>query len=827
MSDLPDIPLPSAGQGVVVPDGVVRAQATPEAAPDLHGGVLFTARPEALKRISRRESGDKAFVGYTPPGEKQVDLSKAPLDDTGFPIWSGRMGPEGMSHAAGLYQIQPGTWQPIARELGITDFSEGSQHRVAEELYKREGSAPWAASAGGKGEGVVAGKRELLSDDLPEVPVPGAKGSLSDAGSVAAGTEAEALTSEDQIATAGTPEYSRASAALLHGIQRGLVEPPLAIAQITMPRETMEPLEARLRSMESEYADLRDEHPTLEMVGRLTGATVSIMAGARLLGAVAPMMMPAIAAKAAQAAWQGVGAVGRGAATGTAVGSLNFYERGAEGESRPFGINARAFDTGVGSVLGLIGGTVARSLEWGARNISDTAYGRSFMRLVQQTTNGTARNTGQAQDNALSYYGQVTTQSRQNYAVRNAAGREIEGFPTGVGPTGVDEGFSQGIDNAVQTSKDAGVKSWVEGVARSVKKTLGVEAEESKFAEWQRLQTEYETRIERAIPAGLSGAARQQAAERYAAAGGATPPPAFVTEPIKADAYAQARTEINAAITRAVRSNNSAVETQLKMMLRGVDEVVENAAVKDGVSRAAFVRQREAADKYFKETVVPLRRFFDGKPFERVTQPVEQGGMTTAAVYDNIAKVVAKDDVELARALGRTLGPRGRDSMVQVMAAEALRTSELGGEKGTAKAIDYVMKHQNVIREFIGRDAFTELMGMAKVAGVLTERVQARSPKIFGWEHSVAPVFALSAIMSGHYAHAGKLMLVLPAYHIGMAALQRIHQTPVAKALMRTAARMKPGSAELESLVDRTENVIRKTTVIGDVGAGQEMRTRQ
>lgn len=105
----------------------------------------------ALAPIKQRESGGQPFVGYTPPGMALVDLSKAPLDETGFPIWSGNRDPSSglMSHAAGLYQIQPGTWKPIAKELGITDFSIESQTRVANELYRREGGKPWAASEPG------------------------------------------------------------------------------------------------------------------------------------------------------------------------------------------------------------------------------------------------------------------------------------------------------------------------------------------------------------------------------------------------------------------------------------------------------------------------------------------------------------------------------------------------------------------------------------------------------------------------------------------------------------------------------------------------------
>lgn len=76
-------------------------------------------------------------------GTGGADLSKAPLSDTGFPQWSGIPTPQGRSTAAGLYQITQSTWDPIATQLGIKDFSPESQRRVAEELYNQRGLQPW------------------------------------------------------------------------------------------------------------------------------------------------------------------------------------------------------------------------------------------------------------------------------------------------------------------------------------------------------------------------------------------------------------------------------------------------------------------------------------------------------------------------------------------------------------------------------------------------------------------------------------------------------------------------------------------------------------
>jgi hypothetical protein len=88
--------------------------------------------------LQHYEGGDSYNLGWG-----KTDLSNAPLNQFGFPIWDGKPGPQGISHAAGAYQFEPGTWETYAKPLGITDFSKESQDKVFDAAYAAEGGKPW------------------------------------------------------------------------------------------------------------------------------------------------------------------------------------------------------------------------------------------------------------------------------------------------------------------------------------------------------------------------------------------------------------------------------------------------------------------------------------------------------------------------------------------------------------------------------------------------------------------------------------------------------------------------------------------------------------
>ena len=94
---------------------------------------------DALDAIARFESGRNWTIGFG-----GIDLTGRPLDQYGFPIWSGVSTPWGVTHAAGGLQFEPATWHHYAAMIGAWNFSKATQLAVGALCFSREGFQPWA-----------------------------------------------------------------------------------------------------------------------------------------------------------------------------------------------------------------------------------------------------------------------------------------------------------------------------------------------------------------------------------------------------------------------------------------------------------------------------------------------------------------------------------------------------------------------------------------------------------------------------------------------------------------------------------------------------------
>ena len=139
-----------------------------------------------------------------------------------FPIWSGKVFSTGISHAAGKYQFQPGTWARCAGALGLKDFSPASQDAaawyLAGEVYHRmTGRSLEGDLVAGDTSHVVAALKSTWTS-LSETSFPGrfaaavarlSVGGVSDSGPVPSAAPAPA-----RAAPIGTPINTLAATGL-------------------------------------------------------------------------------------------------------------------------------------------------------------------------------------------------------------------------------------------------------------------------------------------------------------------------------------------------------------------------------------------------------------------------------------------------------------------------------------------------------------------------------------------------------------------------------------------------------------------------------------
>jgi len=113
------------------------------AAPSLPG--FDPSDPVQQSFLSALALGESGPNGTVDTGFGNVDLSSAGTDAYGFPVWGGGSTPAGPTHAAGLFQFQPGTWDQIASALNL-NFSNPADQENAAWTYAAQ---TYAANTGG------------------------------------------------------------------------------------------------------------------------------------------------------------------------------------------------------------------------------------------------------------------------------------------------------------------------------------------------------------------------------------------------------------------------------------------------------------------------------------------------------------------------------------------------------------------------------------------------------------------------------------------------------------------------------------------------------
>lgn len=112
-----------------------------------------------LSTLSSGE-GNATYEGYG-----GTDLTNDPRSATGFPQWAGVTTANGPTHAAGLYQFEPGTWEPLAAQYGLNFSNPSDQAQAAWYLAQQQDPNLYSSLQSGN----YASVQQALQDTWPSV----------------------------------------------------------------------------------------------------------------------------------------------------------------------------------------------------------------------------------------------------------------------------------------------------------------------------------------------------------------------------------------------------------------------------------------------------------------------------------------------------------------------------------------------------------------------------------------------------------------------------------------------------------------------------------
>lgn len=678
--------------------------------------------------------------------------------------------------------------------------------------------------------------------------------------------------------------YMQYQAGVLKGAAGVALAPVQAVSEAT--GDWYKPVEGRVSAIE-DFLDSKTggKGTWPDLTGRVVGSVVGIVVGARALGPLAGPVASRVIPQIAKTLWGGIGPVMRTTATATAVGAgTTYYTEGSENERR-FGLEnllpVRAIDAATFGLLGPIGGVVARGATWIAENLAKTAATARtvasntasatadaefkargpqvqalFNQVLQSTANGMTKNSEGPLQNMIANYARLEGLSSSQYALRNAAGEEFEGFASGVG-VGESNGLKQALGEGAQETREAGVRqsSKASTAREQARVELRLPEEEARFRGWQTQQRDYERRA--AEWQGVAGnhpyagafednpKLRELVEQQGQLPARPQPPTPFEPIKVEPEQFSAARSALNDAWKRA--RGDTAAQTQITQMIRAMDRVAETEAAAHSMAGPEFMRKAAEARDFYKQNIAPLRYgLFKGRTSAQLTArpDVPLSGMSPTEFHELVMKPVRANELKKVQDLAKVLGPSARHDMAAMAASEMLLLSKEGARK-------FVNSRAAVLTELLGRDEYRQLQGLATIAEHIERYKPYTLPKERG---STAPAQSfVSRLLEGGDSHRiGKWMAFYQmghavlglgnrAQHLKEAALYffgpsmahlayntvtRLHELPVLRPLVKQAATMEPGSKALDNYLLQIERRIRGISS-ATLRGGSEALTQQ
>lgn len=681
------------------------------------------------------------------------------------------------------------------------------------------GSAGLTESAG---ERVLAGKRAGSVDDLRELAKLPAAPTMS-----LEPSQAELLSASDATGMGVTERTTDQVEAFGHGMRRGLQN--LALGPIQATLEQVAPAAARqltehVNSFEDQFQSPKD-HPVVAFAGDVVGTTIGLLGASKLLGATgvkaaAESIMPQFLAR--------TGIMTRSAVGGFSLGATSWNPLPEEA--------SRVLEGVLGGSFGALGAAIGKGIVAGTRKLADVNAYNNFISSVRGALGEFSPSVNKLKDLFLENYESTIAKKNEKYAIRNAQGREIEGFDR--------ETVGKPAQEAMSASRMAGVAPTptTRSIATAVDRELGgpearaAEAQHrAAVGEFDKEMKAWQASVAGVVPRGGASNAAEQASliRRLVAQGHIDPPPIALGEfeqpPITAEQFSSAMQAINRAWVGARRDPTT--RFQLQQITRETLSAAEEAASAAGMDVNAFMRTATEAGKFHRENVVPMQKFVNFmSPAEVAGDPnVAFSGMSSAKFYDKISPILAGHDKASIESLAKIFSSRqAKDELVKVAAFDMMR--ELDGLSNKGKMPEALAKYMkdrvSNLEVLVGREGVVELTGIQKIAEQLIKEPTKygqlhRLLASHGWLQAIGAVRVGEGVLTGDARKigVGSAMILGPwvghhLYEIGAKVLDNPQLLP----LVRRAATMKPGSKELDNAINEIQRRIVRTNLI----AGRE-----
>jgi len=447
--------------------------------------------------------------------------------------------------------------------------------------------------------------------------------------------------------------------------------------------------------------------------------------------------------------------------------------------------------------LGYIGQQIARGVGAVLQQASNRQVIQNFLKQMQDNVAGLEPSLSGIKDAVLDRYTRLTKFRDSLYGTRDAAGRAIEGYPTGLEEGG---GIAKVIEDAQagNVGRDKAT-AHTKAVASQMDRALGLVEQRQALAKFEAEQKAYEDELAAFVkkrgrmPSAVEQQIARNSPDKLALP---TPPEPFESVPIKAEQMAEARRVVNRAKRKA---RDAATRTQLGILKSTLDDTAASTAREAGVDVATYERRQAVADKFNKEKIVPMQALTG-----RRTVLEARAQMSNADFYNMAVHAVRGNDREKQRAFYEVLGQRGREEARKAITHDMLGSASKGlsGSLEPRLIAKYIKDNATGLETILGREEFEKLKGMGVIMESMAGEIKERGFAQGVAHHSWLLGFGAIKMAEGELREGFKLGEAAVTVEVLRAAARMISKVPrVVGPLLPRAAKTSLNSPELRNIM--------------------------